>query len=115
MRTPNYHDFYQVALVPIGINDLLALKESAAYCPNSAFTHWLIAVEGVQLPQKKIYFQWKVSVYPATYGQDFNWKKPYYCSANMELMDQALALASSLTAASKKDQLSSETYLEKIS
>jgi hypothetical protein len=115
MRTPNYHDFYQVALLPIGFNDLIALKETEAYDPNSSFTHWLIAVEGVQLPQKKIYFHWKVSIYPATSERDFNWKKPYYCSTHLELMDQAMALASSLVAASKKDQLSSATFLEKIS
>jgi hypothetical protein len=115
MKTPNYHDFYQKALVPIEANDLMSLKETDAYDPDSSFTHWLIAVEGVQLPQSKIYFHWKVSVYPATNEGDFNWKKPYYCSANMALMDWANALASSLVKSSKKDQLSSATVLEKIS
>lgn len=115
MRTPNYHDFYQVALIPIGFNDFGALKDTDAYEANSAFTHWLIAVEGVQLSQKKTYFHWKVSIYPVNSEQDFNWKKPYYCSANMELMEQALTLASSLAAASKNDQLSAAALLEKIS
>ena len=115
MKTPNYHDFYQKALIPIGYNDLIALKESDAYIPNSPYTHWLIAVEGVQLPQPTIYYNWKVSIYPADCDGDFNWKKPYYCSVNMELMDQADKLASSLVASGKKDELSSSTLLEKIS
>jgi hypothetical protein len=115
MRTPNYHDFYQKALIPIGLNDLQSLKKTEAYCPDHPFTHWLIAVEGVQLPQPKIYYHWKVSIYPATDEGDFNWKAPYYCSPHMELIDYANTLASSLVQSSKKDELSSSTLLEKIS
>jgi hypothetical protein len=115
MKTPNYHDFYQMALVPIGLKDLMSLKESDECLPDTSLTHWLIAVEGVQIPQKKIYFHWKVTIYPATSDGDFNWKKPYYCSANMEILDWAITLASSLVTASKNDRLSSSTTLEKIS
>jgi len=115
MKTPNYHDFYQKALIPIGVNDQNALQESNANYANSPSTHWLIAVEGVQLPQTKIYFHWKVSIYPADCEGDFNWKKPYYCSPNMELIDHANAFASSLVTAGKNDRLSSATLLEKIS
>lgn len=115
MKTPNYHDFYQVALVPIGCNDQQSLKETDAYYPGSKSTHWLIAVEGVQLPQPKIYYHWKVSIYPADSEGDFNWRKPFYCSANTEIIDHAIKLACSLTASSKKDELSSTAFLEKIS
>jgi hypothetical protein len=115
MKTPNYHDFYQKALIPIGVNDLVSLQASEAYYPNLPSTHWLIAVEGVQLPQSKIYYHWKVSIFPADCEGDFNWKKPYYCSPNMELIDHANLFASSLVAASKNDNLSSSTILEKIS
>lgn len=114
MRTPNYHDFYEKAFISIGLNDLDSLKKSTTDC-HLEFTHWLIAVEGVQLPQSKIYYHWKVSIYPATKEGDFNWKTPYYCSANMELIDSAITLASSLTESSKKDDLSSALQLEKIS
>ena len=31
MKTPNYHDFYQKALIPIGLNDLLTLNELESY------------------------------------------------------------------------------------
>jgi hypothetical protein len=115
LKTPNYHDFYQKALIPIGVTDLISLQESQEFFPNSPSTHWLIAVEGVQLPQSKIYYHWKVSIYPADSEGDFNWKKPYYCSPNMELIDHANSFASSLVEASINDNLSSSVILEKIS
>ncbi|CAH2716537.1 hypothetical protein BACCIP111895_03724 [Neobacillus rhizosphaerae] len=115
MKTPNYHDFYQKALIPIGLKDLTLLKESEAYSPDSPSTHWLIAVEGVQLPQKKIYYHWKVSIYPADGEADFNYKKPFYCSPGMMSMDEAIALASSFVASGNKDELSPIALLEKIS
>ncbi len=65
MKTPNYHDFYQKALIPIGFNDRTELEKSDVAYSYSPATHWLIAVEGEQLPQAKIYFHWKVSIYPA--------------------------------------------------
>lgn len=115
MKTPNYHDFYQKALVPIGLNDLMAYQESELYYPSSPSSHWLIAVEGVQLPQPKIYYHWKVSIYPADCEGDFNWKKPFYCSPNMEQMDNAIALARNFITYSQNDELCSSTLLEKIS
>lgn len=115
MKTPNYHDFYPKELIAIGVDDLLTLKESDTYNPSSPSTHWLIAVEGVQLPQSNIYYHWKVSVYPANNEGDFNWKKPYFSSKPMKLIDHAIALASTLASSCKKDQLSSTALLEKIS
>ncbi|MFJ7728847.1 hypothetical protein ACIQXV_22310 [Neobacillus sp. NPDC097160] len=115
MKTPNYHDFYQKALIPIGLNDRMSLQESESFYSDSPSTHWLIAVEGVQLPQPNIYYNWKVSIYPADGEGDFNWRKPYYCSATLRLMDDAIALATTLVALSKKDELSSAALLEKIS
>jgi hypothetical protein len=115
MKTPNYHDFYQKALLPIGVNDLLALQESEHYRFDSSSTHWLIAVEGVQLPQPKIYYHWKVSIYPADAEGDFNWRKPFYCSQAMESMDIVNNLAMSFVQSSKLDQLSSLNLQEKIS
>jgi hypothetical protein len=111
MKTPNYHDFYQKALIPIGLNDQLVLEEMN----ESNWTHWLIAVEGEQLPQAKIYYNWKVSIYPADCEGDFNWKKPYYCSPRMECMADANNLASSIVKSSKLDQLFSLNLQEKIS
>jgi hypothetical protein len=115
MKTPNYHDFYQKALIPIGFNDLLALKEFESTNFDSPSTHWLIAVEGEQLPQPKIYFHWKVSIYPSKEDGDFNWKKPFYCSSIMESMDIAHELACSLVTSSRLDQLSTLNLQEKIS
>jgi hypothetical protein len=113
MRTPNYHDFYQMAFIPIGSRDFVSLKESDSFTAKA--DHWLIAVEGVLLPQPKIYYYWRVSVYPAASDQDFDWKKPYYCSESMPNMDWAIAHAATLIAASKHDRLSAKTIIEKIS
>ncbi|MEH7107088.1 MULTISPECIES: hypothetical protein [Bacillaceae] len=115
MKTPNHHDFYPKELVPIGVNDLCSLKKADDYSPSLAASHWLIAVEGVQLPQAMIYYHWKVSIYPADKEGDFDWKKPYFCSANMEKMDDAISLASTLYDLSKLDHLASTTKLERIS
>lgn len=115
MKTPNYHDFYQKALIPIGCNDLLTLKELESYDFVSPSTHWLIAVEGEQLPQPKIYFNWKVSIYPSNHEGDFNWKKPFYCSPIMESIDHAHELACTLVTSSKLDQLSTLNLQEKVS
>ncbi|WP_042455917.1 hypothetical protein [Neobacillus dielmonensis] len=114
MKTPNYHDFYQVALVPIGMNDLKVLKESDS-CSGRNYTHWLIAVEGVQLPDPKIYFHWRVTIYPADCEGDFNWQRPYFVSTASESMDIAIKLASNLVSSSKNDSLIFSTKLEKIS
>ncbi|SDN16720.1 hypothetical protein [Bacillus sp. OK048] len=115
MKTPNYHDFYQKALVPIGLNDLLTLNELESYDIDSPFTHWLIAIEGAQLSQTKIYYHWKVSIYPSNCEGDMNWQKPFYCSPSMESMDRAHDIACSFTSLSKQDQLSTLKVQEKIS
>lgn len=115
MKTPNYHDFYQKALIPIGFNDLAELEKSDATYSSAHATHWLIAVEGEQLPQPKIYFHWKVSIYPANAEGDFNWKKPYYCSPKMACIDDAIRLAGTAVRSGQVDQLSSVTLQEKIS
>jgi hypothetical protein len=114
MRTPNHHDFYPKDLIPIGSNDLMALNERESYLHTPA-THWLIAVEGVQLSQQKIYYHWKASIYTADSEGDFNWKEPFYTSPAMESMDHAIKLASSFETYGKKDHLSTLCLQEKIS
>jgi hypothetical protein len=115
MKTPNYHDFYQKTLIPIGFNDLLVLNEFESYDIDSPSTHWLIAVEGEQLSQPKIYYHWKVSIYPSNCEGDFNWKKPFYCTPNMVSMDNAHDIACSFVSLSQQDQLSTIKVQEKIS
>jgi hypothetical protein len=114
MKTPNYHDFYQKALIPIGFNDLLAMKQFETFNVDTPSTHWLIAVEGEQLPQSKIYFHWKVSIFPSNCDGDFNWKKPFYCSPIMECMDSAHELACSVASLGKQDKLTTLNLKEKI-
>jgi hypothetical protein len=115
MRTPNHHDFYPKDLIPIGLNDLMAFNESDKQHSDSTATHWLIAVEGVQLSQQKIYYHWKVSIYPADNEGDFNWKVPFYASPAVESIDHAIKLAGSFEILGKKDHLYSLCLQEKIS
>ncbi|HEY2420311.1 MAG TPA: hypothetical protein VGI04_02790 [Neobacillus sp.] len=114
MKTPNYHDFYQKALIPIGLNDLMVFQASEPFLFSPSSTHWLIAVEGVQLPQAKIYYHWKVSIYPADCDGDFNWKKPFYCSPAIVSIDDANDLAREFITHSQNDQLYTNTLQEKI-
>lgn len=114
MQTPNLRDFYQKALIPIGMNDKIALMEtgSQSRLPSS---HWLIVLEGDQIPQPKEYFYWKVCIYPSNCDGSFEWQKPIYSSKSMESMDEALELARSLENYSQNDQLFTFTFQEKIS
>lgn len=93
----------------------MALNEGEPFHFHSKATHWLIAVEGVQLPQQKIYYHWKVSIYPADNEGDFNWKEPFYTSPAMESIDLAINLAGSFESYCKKDHLFSLSLQEKIS
>lgn len=114
MQTPNLRDFYQKALIPIGLNDRNAFMESGSQ-KLSPLTHWLIALESEQLPQPKEYFHWKVSIYPSNTEGSFEWRKPLYSSASMECFDSAIELARLFETYSKNDQLFSSALQEKIS
>jgi hypothetical protein len=115
MQTPNLRDFYQKALIPIGLNDQNSLKESEKELYGLPSTHWLITLEGVQLPQPEEYFHWKVSIYPSNPDGAFTWRRPIYTSDNIESFDQAIELARVLETYTQKDELNSEYLQEKIS
>lgn len=115
MQTPNYRDFYQKALIPIGFNDRKSLKESELELYGVPCTHWLIALEGEQLPQPEEYFHWKVSIYPSNSDGAFPWRRPIYTTENIEGFDQAIELARVLETYTKKDEFNSEYLQEKIS
>lgn len=114
MQTPNLRDFYQKALIPIGLNDRNALMETGNQ-KMTPLTHWLIALEGEQLPQAKEYFHWKVSIYPSNTEGTFEWRKPFYSSSNLECFDSAIELARLFETYSKNDLLFASTLQEKIS
>jgi len=115
MQTPNYRDFFQKALIPIGLNDRKSLKESEKEIYGLPSTHWLIALEGEQLPQIEEYFHWKVSIYPSNLEGAFPWLRPFYTSETVETFDQAIELARVLETFTQQDELNSLFLREKIS
>src|SRR4051812_39328217 len=112
MQTPNYRDFYQKALIPIGLKDMIALKETGTDQIETPTTHWLIGIQGELLLQPKEYYFWKVSIYPSNSEGTFIWNKPFFCSHLMESMDSAIELAKKFVIYSKKDELGASNNLE---
>jgi hypothetical protein len=115
LQTPNYRDFYQKSLIPIGLNDMTALKESGISQIDSKVTHWLVGIQGETIQQPKGYYHWKVSIYPSNCEGAFNWNYPYYCSDLMQSMDHAIDLAKTFIICCQNDELSPSTIKEKIS
>lgn len=112
MYYPNFHDFYQKALIPMGSNDSILVAKNSF----SQATHWLIALENELKPQQSSeYYHWKVSIYPADAEGSFNWNQVLYSSSGMDSIDEAMELARTFESYSKTDILHTANLLEKIS
>ncbi|NHM29576.1 hypothetical protein [Neobacillus terrae] len=116
MYNPNYRDFYQTALIPIGLKDQLALLE-AEITPSDQVrsTHWLIALEGEPAFEDTEYYHWKVSIYPADSEGSFSWKHPYFSSQLFDSFNNAAELARSYASFSINDEIFASGLQEKIS
>lgn len=114
---PNYRDFYQKSLIPVGKRDQLALNErnKTLHSNLKHNTHWLIAIEAecVQTPNE--YYHWKVLIYPSNCEASFHWKNAYYTSPLMDSLNQALELTRIYESYCIKDELHSTNLQEKIS
>lgn len=116
MNYPNFRDFYQKALIPIGSNDQVAFLANRTSDPPLLSTHWLIALENEQKPkQSKEVYQWKVSIYPANADGAFSWNHAYYTSQGIDSIDEAILLAQRFESYSKNDELLKSNLQEKIS
>lgn len=115
MNNPNYRDFYQRALIPIGLKDKAVLTESITNHsdPYLFSTHWLIAIEAVLCTKAKEYYHWKVSIYPSDSEGSYLWNHAFYCSSPMESLDRVIELAQAYEAYSRNDELHSALH-EKI-
>ncbi|WP_216828603.1 hypothetical protein [Alkalihalobacterium elongatum] len=103
---PNFGEFYQKPLVPIGENDrILALEKS----PNREIfddcTHWLIALEGKEISENCNFYQWRVLVYPAKKCGRFDCQHPYFISAFFPTMDDALSLTNEIEKGANQDKI----------
>lgn len=117
MNYSNYRDFYQKALIPIGIKDQFALDERNKNLLSNPehFTHWLIALEAECSETPKEYYYWKVLIYPSDSEGSYNWRNPFYTSPLMESLNQAIELARTFEFYSMKDELHTVNFQEKIS
>lgn len=117
MNSPNYRNFYQKALIPIGLKDQTAMMDLKYHkkSPPLLSTHWLIALESIPTSSLKEYDYWKVFIYPSHSDHSFQWEQPFYSSPEMESLDQALSVARRLETCCKGDELLSTDLQEKIS
>ncbi len=116
MSYPNFRDFYQKALIPIGINDRTAFSSNDISFSALLSTHWLIALEGEIKPgQQRDYYHWKVCLYSANADGNFNWDQVFHKSPAMESFNEAIELARMLETYGKNDELHISNLQEKIS
>ena len=116
MNYPNYRDFYQKALIPIGSTDRASITESNSNQSNlpTASTHWLIALEGELAPNSNEFYHWKVNIYPSNSEGAFKWNTTYYSSPTVNSFNKAIEWARTFETYSKNDQLHSTNLQEKI-
>jgi hypothetical protein len=117
MNYANYHNFYQKALIPIGLTDRTSLTETESNnteLPHIT-THWLIALDGELASNSKEYYHWKVKIYPSNSEGTFLWNKPFYSSSALNSFDKAIELARSYENYSINDQIASTNLQNKIS
>ena len=113
MNGPNYRDFYQTALIPIGVTDQAALID--LHSPPLFSSHWLIALVAVPSAHLKEYYHWKVLLYPSNSNSSFQWDQPYYASPEMHSVHKALELARRLKTCCMSDELHTANLQEQIS
>ncbi|MFO1445696.1 hypothetical protein KDN24_21350 [Bacillus sp. Bva_UNVM-123] len=111
MITPNYKDFYQKALIPIGENDFKNLIQSYPSIQNDQ-PHWLIALVGELKNIEKEFYCWKVTIFVADSDGSFSWKSPCYSSSLYDCIHEAYKHAVHLEQFSKHDQLYSSNNLQ---
>ncbi|OLO29021.1 hypothetical protein BTR23_16745 [Alkalihalophilus pseudofirmus] len=103
---PNFGEFYQKPLVPIGENDrILALEKLPNTELHEGFSHWLIALEGTEISQNSNFYQWRVLVYPAKKCGQFECFHPYFVSAYFPTMDDALTFTKEIEKRASQDQI----------
>lgn len=89
MYIPNYRDFYQTSLTPIGPQDLSHL-ENLCHVDSP---HWLIALEGKNVGKEREFFTWNIVVYQADKHGCFYGKEPHYISPSFQSFDEAFSTA----------------------
>ncbi|MDP4086114.1 MAG: hypothetical protein Q8934_16050 [Bacillota bacterium] len=117
MSYPFLRDFYQKALIPIGLNDLALLNESdkEKYDLPPLTTHWMIVLVGELVSETKEYYHWRVNIYPSDCEGTFSWPEAIYSSELIVSFDWAFELARKFESITMNDQLLSSNLQLKIS
>lgn len=114
MNVANFRDFYQKAIIPIGLNDLYQFKETSGH-NYSIPTHWLIALEGQLNDGENEFYTWIVSIYPSDSNGSFTWNTSCYTSSIYHCIHKAYEHASKLERSGKDGQLFSSNNKEDVS
>ncbi|MFE8703569.1 hypothetical protein ACFYKX_23675 [Cytobacillus sp. FJAT-54145] len=112
MYYPNYTEFYQKALIPIGVNDHSSLLKWSN--DDTEVSHWLIALEG-HPKDKSEYYTWKVIVFATDRNGNFRGRKPCYTSIMFECFHKAYDAVKEIETQGRSDVLYSSNFQERIS
>ncbi|MEQ2528266.1 hypothetical protein EKG37_04160 [Robertmurraya yapensis] len=109
----NYRDFYQITPIPINESDLQAIECEDKYEKMFAgFTHWLLALEGLEAREKK--YAWRVVIFPSNEIGSFNQFLPYFQSPYHATFHEAIACLREMELKAKNDQLIATPYLPQL-
>lgn len=99
MYCPNYREFYQKALIPIGIYDLNAFTN---HSPDDS--HWLFALDG-HFQEKAKFYTWRVVIFQTNCDGYIFLKEPFYVSQNYKSFHSAYEIVKELEEYGRKDML----------
>ncbi|MCH1627573.1 hypothetical protein [Fredinandcohnia quinoae] len=105
---PNYCEFYQRPLVPIGKSDIVRIPE------NPFTTHWLIAMEGIEDKSGNKVEHWKVFVFLSDVDGTFEYTNPHFHSDPITSIHSAIEFAKEIESQCKCDQFAVLTPNENI-
>ncbi|MED3552404.1 hypothetical protein [Cytobacillus praedii] len=114
MNGANFRDFYQKALIPIGLNDLYHYKETSEH-KHTIPTHWLIALEGQLKDLESEFYTWIVTIYPSDANGSFSWNTSCYTSSIYNCIHQAYEHANALEHSGKNGKLFTTKNKEDVS
>ncbi|WP_078553588.1 hypothetical protein [Bacillus alkalicellulosilyticus] len=102
---PNFGEFYQRELIPIGSKDQISVTEhSRAWSTLDNYTHWLMALEGNPVSPVSESYEWQVLVFPAEMCGTFSYSTPCFVSKRYTTFAEAIQLMKELEEKAKKDQ-----------
>lgn len=103
----NYQEFYQKPLVQIGQSDAQSLLSETE-------THWLIAVEGMEIEKGKERYHWKLFVFKANKDGTFDYQSPYFSTPQISCIHEAFKLATEIESQCKSDKFSAYPLASQI-